>query len=157
MDKYILSKTEIDTLPGTDKTHFLNSNARRNNKSLGDLTGLENIGFHLIEVKPGDWSTETHVHHFEEECVYILEGQADARIGSQTFHVGAGDFIGYRAGGEPHTLRNTGNAVLKCLVVGQRLEHDVCDYPDLGKRLYRNKGSRWNLVDQKDIVEPDRG
>ena len=47
--------------------------------------------------------------------------------------------------------------ILRFIVVGQRLEHDVADYPRLGKRLFRNRGRRWNLVDIDAIVEPDRG
>lgn len=157
MDKYILTKEEIDQYEGVDKTHFLNPNARRINKSLGDLTGLKNIGFHLIEVEPGCDTTEPHAHFYEEECVYILEGQAEATIGGQTIFVKAGDFIGYRAGGAWHGIRNTGNTVLKCIVVGQRLDHDVADYPLKKKRIYRNKGLKWNLVDHENIAEPVAG
>ncbi len=95
------------------------------------------FGFHIIEILPDHESTETHVHYHEDECVYILEGEADAIIGNETHKVKAGDFIGYRAGGEPHNLRNTGTEVLKCIVVGQRLDHDVADYTNLDKRIYR--------------------
>lgn len=70
--------------------------------------------------------------------------------------VTAGDFLGYRAGGEAHSLKYIGTGVLKCIVVGQRLEYDVADYPLLRKRLYRSRGRRWNLVDFDAIVEPDR-
>ncbi len=157
MDKYIISKQEISELPGTDKTHFLNPNAKRVNKSLGDLTGLQNIGFHIIEVEPGHESTEFHKHHYEEECVYILEGEAESLIGDNRSAVKAGDFIGYRAGGEAHKLTNTGTATLKCIVVGQRLPHDVGEYPDKGKRLYRNAGQPWNMVDISAIEEPGGG
>ncbi len=154
MQKYLLSKEEIDALPGTEKTHFLNDNARRLNKSLGDLTGLNAIGFHLIEVQPGCESTEYHMHHFEEECVYILEGEGESLIGDTTTVVKAGDFIGYRAGGHAHKLTNTGSGVLKCIVVGQRLDNDVGDYPHKHQRIYRNKGLPWDLVDHSDIKEP---
>lgn len=153
MDGYLLRKSAIESLEGTDKTHFLNDNARRINKSLGDLTGLTGLGFHLIEVQPGCESTELHMHHYEDECVYILEGEADAVIGDQRFRVGAGDFLGYRAGGLAHTLVNTGQGVLKCIVAGQRLDHDVGDYPDRGKRLYRNRGMGWNLVDLESVTD----
>lgn len=157
MDKYLISKEEIEDFPGIPKTHFLNERARRTNKSLGDLTGLSGFGFHIIEVAPGDLSTEFHRHHHEEECVYILEGVAEARIGDERFSVKAGDFIGYRAGGLAHCLENTGDSVLKCIVVGQRLEHDVGDYPDLNKRIYRNSDMPWNLVDLDQITEPKAG
>ena len=155
--KYLISKSEIDNLEGLHKQHFLNPNARRINKSLGDLTGLNAIGFHIIEIEPGYESTELHYHYFEEECVYILHGVADAVIGDQVYRVEAGDFLGYRAGGDPHKLINTGTENLKCIVVGQRLDHDVADYPNSGKRLFRDKGLPWNLVDMKAISHPDAG
>ncbi len=144
-------------MQGLDKIHFLNPNARRRNKSLGDLTGLSAIGFHIIEVQPGHDSTEQHVHFHEEECLYVLEGEAQATIGDETHVIRAGDFVGYRAGGAAHKLTNTGSAVLRCIVVGQRLEHDVADYTELGKRLFRNSGLAWNLVDISNIAEPVAG
>lgn len=157
MDGYIISKQEISEFPGTDKTHFLNPNAQRINKSLGDLTGLQNIGFHIIEVEPGHESTEFHKHFYEEECVYILEGEAESLIGQSKSAVKAGDFIGYRAGGEAHKLTNIGTSTLKCIVVGQRLPHDVGEYPEKGKRLYRNAGQPWNMVNITGIEEPGGG
>ncbi|TQV87190.1 cupin domain-containing protein [Aliikangiella coralliicola] len=157
MEKYLITKNEIEAIDGLKKTHFLNSNARRKNKSLGDLVGLANIGFHIIEIEPGFESTELHKHYHEEECVYILEGIATATIGNEDHTVAAGDFIGYRAGGEAHKLKNIGDSILRCIVVGQRLEHDVADYPKLNKRLYRNKGLKWNLVDINNIDEPIAG
>lgn len=157
MDKYLVTKEEIEQYDGVSKTHFLNKNAKRVNKSLGDLTGLTGFGFHIIEVQPGHTSTELHKHYHEDECIYILEGTAEAQIGGDTFPVKAGDFIGYRAGGEAHALLNNSDSPLKCIVVGQRLDHDVGDYPNLGKRIYRQKGLPWNLVDINDIKEPKAG
>lgn len=157
MDKYLLTADEIAQYPGVDKTHFLNSNARRINKSLGDLTGLTGFGFHLIEIPPGSESTEYHKHYHEDECVYVLSGCAEAHIGDQSYLVKAGDFIGYRAGGEAHSMKNVGDEVLRCIVVGQRLSHDVGDYPKLNKRIYRNQSVGWNLVDLDAIETPNAG
>jgi uncharacterized cupin superfamily protein len=97
------------------------------------------------------------LHYHEDECIYILQGEAEATIGNDQYPVKAGDFIGYRAGGEPHQLRNTGNSLLKCIVVGQRLEHDVSDYPNLKKRIYRNNGLKCNVVDLEAINELGAG
>jgi len=157
MDKYLISRQEIDELQGLEKTHFLNSNAVRTNKSLGDLTGLTALGFHIIEVAPGHQTTELHKHYHEEECVYILAGTGLATVGEQSFEVKAGDFLGYRAGGEAHTLVNNANSILRCIVVGQRLAQDVADYPRLNKRLYRNKGISSDLVDMSGITHPQVG
>ncbi|MEM9220126.1 MAG: cupin domain-containing protein [Cyanobacteria bacterium P01_F01_bin.150] len=157
MERYIITKSEIEAYGGVQKTHFLNKNARRVNKSLGDLTGLSGLGFHIIEVQPGCESTELHVHYEEDECVYILAGIAEATIGEEIHLVEAGDFIGYRAGGKAHTLKNCGQGVLRCIVVGQRLPSDVGDYPRLGKRLYRRQGRPWELVDLQHIENPTAG
>lgn len=154
---YLVTREEIEAMNGLRKTHFLNDNAQRVNKSLGDLTGLTGLGFHIIEVEPGRDTTEFHAHLFEDECVYVLEGTATARIGDSSVAIKAGDFLGYRKGGLAHTITNTGGGVLRCIVVGERLAHDVADYPDLKKRIYRNAGLPWNLVDHDAITEPTGG
>lgn len=48
-----------------------------------------------------------------------------------------------------------GQAPPVCLVIGQRLVQDVSDYPEAGKRLYRNS-SRRNLADLENIEAIDR-
>ena len=153
-DTYILNRAVIDALPGTLRTHFLNDKARRIEKSLGEQTGMEEIGFALIEVAPGDESTEHHKHYHEEECLYVIEGTGTARIGSESFPIGRGDFIGCRKGGLAHSLKNTGDVPLRCIAVSQRKAHDVSDYPRRGKRLYRNEKLTWNLVDLAVIDRP---
>ena len=159
MDKetYIVTKAEIDAMSGTAKTHFLNPNAQRINKSLGDRTGITDFGFHLIEVPSGKESTEYHVHSHEDECVYVLSGQGEVLIGEAWTPVSAGDFIGYRAGGQAHTMKNTGSSVLKCIVVGTRSPYDVGDYPHQKKRLYRRAGQPADLVDYENIQHPTVG
>ncbi len=43
-------------------------------------------------------------------------------------------------------VNNDGEEDLELLVMGQRLEQDVADYPDRGKRIYRHADG-WDLVD----------
>ncbi len=157
MTRYIIKKSEIESMDGLAKQHFLNPRAQRINKSLGDLTGLKGIGFHIIEIPAGKESTEFHVHYHEDECVYVLSGVGKATIGENQYDIAEGDFIGYRAGGLAHTIMNTGESILKCIVVGQRLKHDIADYPALGKRIYRNANRPWDLVDLENITHPDAG
>lgn len=153
-DTYILKANEINAMEGVRKVHFANPNAVRTNKSLGDATGLTGLGVHLIEVAPGHETTECHVHYVEDEGVYVLSGHATATIGDQDHAIGPGDFIGYRKGGLAHTIVNTGNEVLRCLVVGQRLDHDVADYTRQNRRIYRNAGLPWSVVDIDAITVP---
>lgn len=153
-ETYLVSAADIDATEGLTKTHFLNTNAKRTNKSLGDLAGLTGFGFHIISVEPGCETTEYHLHHHEDECVYVLDGEATALIGEEEYAIGPGDFIGYRKGGLAHTIRNTGNRTLRCIVVGERLDHDVGDYPHRKMRIYRNAGLPWSVVDHDAITEP---
>ncbi|HHH36474.1 MAG TPA: cupin domain-containing protein [Gammaproteobacteria bacterium] len=152
----ILKAKDIEEMEGERRIHFLNPNADRQRKSLGDAVGLNNIGIHLIQVEPGKDTTEYHRHYHEEECMYVLSGSGTLLVGDEKFHIGKGDFIGFPAGGPAHALSNTGQETLVCLVMGQRLEHDVADYPHQGKRLYRNSG-KWDLVDLEHIETMTRG
>ncbi|MEH6629363.1 MAG: cupin domain-containing protein [Halopseudomonas aestusnigri] len=151
MDKYLIKKAEIDGMEARTADHFLNPNAQRTGKSLGDLTGLTGFGFHIVEVAPGKDSTEFHVHSHEEECLYILSGRGLAFIGDEKHEVSSGDFIGYRTGGKAHSLTNIGDEALKYIVVGQRCDFDICDYPKLNKRIYCTKEPAFDLVDIADI------
>ena len=150
-----LSAKDIDAMEGVRKVHFLNPQAIRINKSLGDTVGLKNLGVHMISVEPGHCSTEYHVHHYEEECIYVLFGTGTAVLGEQQQKIGPGDFIGCPVNGVAHEMVNDGEEPLVCLVIGQRLEQDVADYPRLEKRLYRNSGE-WSLVDHAHIEQIKR-
>ncbi|WP_341367913.1 cupin domain-containing protein [Yoonia sp. BS5-3] len=152
-DRYLIKADEIAQLEGTAKEHFLNPNAQCVNKSLGDLTGLTGFGFHIMELAPGRDSTEPHFHYREDECLYVLSGEGIATVGEDSFKVSAGDFLGYRKGGLPHSLTNTGPDTMRCIVVGGREDTDIVDYPNRGKRMFRTKGLDWNVVDQADIKD----
>lgn len=145
-----LSATNIAAMEAVRRVHNLNPAAIRSDKSLGDETGLRNIGIHLITIAPGDKSTEFHSHKYEEEAIYVLSGHGTEIMGDTKQKVGPGDFIGFPAGGLAHETVNDGAEPLVCLVIGQRLVQDVIDYPRMGKRLYRNSGQR-DMVDMGNI------
>ncbi len=151
--KYLLTASDIKQMPADEITHFLNPNATRLNKSLGDAVGMKNMGFHLITVEPGKESTEYHKHHYEDEAVYVLSGNATLIIEGDSYTISQGDFIGLPCNKVAHTIINDSDETLECLVVGQRLAQDVADYPNQAKRLYRNSGSM-NLVDFKSVQLP---
>lgn len=153
--KLLLKAAEIEAMTGERKVHFLNPNAVRINKSLGDAVGLNHIGVHMIYVDPGRDTTEYHKHLYEEECVYVLSGKGTLRIEDDVYPFEQGDFVGLPRNTAAHNITNDGDETLICLVMGQRLEQDVGDYPDKGKRLYRNSGE-WNLVDMQDIGNPKK-
>ena len=149
----ILTSQQIEEMEGEQRIHFLNPNAHRIRKSIGDAVGLSKIGVHIVYIEPGKDSTEYHKHYNEEECIYVLSGKGTLRIEDEEFPFGKGDFVGFPAGIATHDLKNTGNEILVILVMGQRLDQDVADYPNKKKRLYRNNG-QWDLVDFENISDP---
>ena len=157
--KQILTRTKIAKMSGHENTHFLNPRSKRVTKPLGDLGGLQHLGFYLITLPVGSVASEFHRHVCAEECVYIIAGNgADragpGRAGPDMFEVEASDFIAYAADGEAHDLRNTGSLPMTCIVVGQRLDCDVIDYPEQNKRLDRFAGKAWDLVDIAAVSHP---
>jgi uncharacterized cupin superfamily protein len=149
----LLKAADIEAMEAVVSPHPLNPNALRLRKSLGDATGLTELGVHRIELMPGRDSSEYHWHHYEEECVYVLAGHGQALIDEQAHAVGPGDFLGFARNGPAHVITNTGDAPLLLLVAGQRLAQDICDYPHRRKRLYVH-GEQCDLVDF-DAIEPD--
>jgi len=149
----LIKAEDIEKMKGDEKVHFLNPNAVRINKSLGDVVGLKNLGFHIIYVEPGKDTTEYHKHYYEEECIYVLSGRGTLVIESDSYVFEKGDFVGFPVDTAAHSLVNDGNETLVCLVVGQRLEQDVGDYPNKAKRIYRNSGV-WDLVDLDNVTDP---
>ncbi|RQV08257.1 cupin domain-containing protein [Burkholderia cenocepacia] len=132
----LLKAADIAQMEPSREVHSLNPNAVRLKRQLSDLTGLTQFGVHLLTLMPGHESAEYHRHLYEEEFVYVLSGTGTVTIGEHASEIGPGDFLGFPRGGEAHTVQNTGDAPLQLLVCGQRLEHDVCEYPRVGKRLY---------------------
>ncbi|MEM5450770.1 MULTISPECIES: cupin domain-containing protein [Paraburkholderia] len=132
----LLKAADIEAMTPQRSVHPLNEKAIRLKKSLGDITGITQFGFHLVTLMPGHESAEYHRHLYEEECVYVLSGAGEAAIDGQVYEIGAGDFLGFAREGAAHNLSNTGGIPLVLIIAGQRLEHDVCDYPRKRKRLY---------------------
>jgi uncharacterized cupin superfamily protein len=128
--KQLVTRTEITKMACQYNQHFLNRDARHLQKPLGDIAGLTKLGCHLIEMPIGLATCTFHQHLCDKECIYIFEGTGTAHIGATVLQVEAGDFIVYPAGGEAHDLRNTGSSILKCIIVGQRLDFDIVDYPE---------------------------
>jgi uncharacterized cupin superfamily protein len=82
--------------------------------------------------------------------VYVLSGKGTLTMGGDQYLIAPGDFVGFPCHAVAHSISNDGTETLECLVIGQRLDQDVADYPNQHKRLYRNHGE-WNLVDMGDI------
>jgi uncharacterized cupin superfamily protein len=86
--------------------------------SLGRAAGSVSVGVSRIELPAGGWSTPAHVHHRNEEIFYVLAGSGLSWQDGQTFEIGPGDCVVYRAGEAAHTAYAVGD--LDVLAFGPR-------------------------------------
>ena len=64
--------------------------AGREKRRLGDAFGLTQFGVNLLRLPPGQWSSQRHWHHGEDELVYVLDGEVTlvTDAGEQTLRPG---------------------------------------------------------------------
>jgi len=79
---------------------------------LSDLGGLKRTGASLVRIVPGKESFAYHLHHREEEWLYILSGKGIAEVNGEEHEVKAGDFLAFPTPSVAHHLRNTFDTVL---------------------------------------------
>ncbi|MDA0978340.1 MAG: cupin domain-containing protein [Proteobacteria bacterium] len=138
----LLTRDMIEKMDEAVHVHQFNDQAIRHTRSIGDALGLSRIGVHLVRVEPGHDTTRFHFHHCDEEFVYILSGQGEARIGDETVAVTGGDFMAFPANSPAHSMRNTSTEDLVYLMGGSREAIDICDYPEINRRMYREHGRK---------------
>jgi uncharacterized cupin superfamily protein len=101
------------------------------------------VGVAIEELAPGKQSSPAHYHIFEEEHVYILEGALSVRIGADTHHMKAGDYVCFPAGQKAgHCLINNSGATCRYVIVGENNPNEVSVYTDTNKVLVRALGRR---------------
>jgi uncharacterized cupin superfamily protein len=118
-------------------SHPLNPKSEVHMRSLGDAVGLERLGVHLMRIAPGKESFVFHMHHTEEEFIYVLSGRGIAEIGDEEHEVGPGDFMGFPTPSVGHHLKNPFTEDLVYLAGGERRVAEIADFPRIDKRLVR--------------------
>lgn len=130
--------------------HPLNERSEIWIRPISRIAGLERTGVNWTRVPAGKEAFVHHAHHREEEWVYVLAGRGIAEIGDDEHEIGPGDFLGYRAPGVSHHLRNPFDEDLICLMGGEACPVEIADFPRHGKRLVRDESSFY-LVDVADL------
>ena len=90
------------------------------------LTGAQNGGaYYLCEAEFGPESgSPLHIHHYEDEVIYVLDGAIDIRLDNEKLHVPTGGIV-HLPKKIPHSLHNPLKTILKitvCAIPGG-LEH----------------------------------
>jgi uncharacterized cupin superfamily protein len=102
-------------------------------RRLGLAAGGEKLGCSLYELPPGKAAFPFHAHLSNEEAVYVLQGEGVLRLGDGAHAIKSGDYMTFRAGGEPHQIVNQSSAPLRFLAVSTMTYPEVATYPESQK------------------------
>jgi len=117
--------------------HPQNPGAEVHLTALSRPAGLRRVAVLVARLPAGRESFVQHVHLRDEEWLYVLSGRGLAEVGDGIHDLGPGDFLGFPAGGPPHTTRASPGEDLVCLMGGDawsRATIDIVDFPRLGLR-----------------------
>jgi uncharacterized cupin superfamily protein len=114
---------------------------------VSDAGGLSQYGAYVQTLHPGARSSNNHWHENEDEFLYVLAGEVTVTEQGQAEVLTPGDAACWPAGvPRAHHVSNRSNEPCSYLIVGTRVERDVCHYPDTGRTLH-TVGKDWQLRD----------
>jgi uncharacterized cupin superfamily protein len=108
-------------------------------QALRNAAGLKNFGVNLVTLSPGSCSALRHWHTQQDECIYIIEGEATLVTDTGTQILTPGMMAGFPAGEEDgHQLVNHSHEMVVYLEIGdhlrcgfaERTPNDEVYYPD---------------------------
>ena len=81
------------------------------------LTGAQNRGaYYLCEAEfAPERGSPLHIHHYEDEVIYVLEGAIDIRLDNEKLHAPTGGLV-HLPKNVPHALYNPLKTPLKIMV-----------------------------------------
>lgn len=124
-----LSEVPLEQMKGPDESPFGGVRQRA-----GAAIGAKKLGYSVFTVPAGKAAFPFHLHHTNEEMIYILEGEATLRLGKEEIAVSLGTFIACPPGQDyPHQLINSSKKELRYLVVSTMAYPDISEYPDSQK------------------------
>lgn len=105
-------------------------------QSLGDAGGLTQFGVRMMIMQPGSLSSLRHWHVTEDEFVMVTKGELVLVQDEGEITVRPGDCAAFPAGDtNGHHLINRTDTEAQFLVVGTRVNQDVCTYSDVDLRV----------------------
>ncbi len=101
---------------------------------VGTAIGAKKLGYSFFSVPPGKTAFPFHLHHANEEMIYVVEGEGTLRLGKDETKITAGTFVAFPTGADhPHQLINTSARDLRYLCVSTMEYPDITEYPDSKK------------------------
>ena len=135
--KHIMNISEVEfknsPVPMPDKVKEKYEGAQMG--QIGMVLESRKLGYNIIVVPAGKRAFPFHNHHVNEEMFFVLEGEGEVRIGSETSPIKKGDFICCPAGGKElaHQIVNTSQSELRYLAVSSKQSPEIAEYPDSAK------------------------
>ena len=110
-----------------------------------DTGGLTHYGAYVETLQPGETSSERHWHEREDEFLYVLAGEVTVIEDHAEATLRPEDAACWPAGVPvAHTVTNRAGTPCTYLIVGTRVTHDACHYPESGQVLY-TEGEQWRI------------
>jgi uncharacterized cupin superfamily protein len=151
---HLLRHKEISDRQSTF-SHPWNPKSEITGTHLSGVTGLERTGVSLVRLSAGKESFAYHLHHREEEWIYILSGRGLAKVDGEEYEMHPGDFIAFPTPSVPHLMANPDKDDLVYLMGGEHRQFEVADFPTLDKRMIR-RGSEIDVYKLSDGVPFDK-
>lgn len=111
-----------------------------------DAGGLTQYGTYVYTLQPGSRSTERHWHEQEDEFLYALTDNVTVVENDGEHLLRTGDAACWPANvPNAHYVVNRSDVPCSYIIVGTRVTHDICHYPDKGQILH-TEGDTWRIV-----------
>ena len=112
-----------------------------------EVGGISQFGAYVQTLHPGARSSNNHWHENEDEFLYVLSGEVTVTEGAEVQVLHAGDSACWPAGvPNAHHVSNRSSEPCSYVIVGTRVNQDVCHYPDTGRTLHTD-GTAWRLLE----------
>jgi len=112
----------------------------RAKRSLTAALGLTQFGVNVTELAPGASSALRHWHTYEDEFIYVLEGEPTLITNEGEQLLKPGQCAGFPAGAaNGHHLVNRSSKLVRFIEVGTRDDRDEANYPDIDLRCSPNR------------------
>ncbi|HEY6334719.1 MAG TPA: cupin domain-containing protein [Alphaproteobacteria bacterium] len=125
---------------------FRRAIASRRKRRIGDAVGVAQFGVNLVDLGPGDMSSQRHWHEVEDEFIYVLEGELTLVTDEGEQILTTGLCAGFPAGkASGHHMINRSAKPARYLEVGTRVKDDVVHYSDIDLHLkVVNDAEHWS-------------
>ncbi|EDP66401.1 hypothetical protein BAL199_25679 [alpha proteobacterium BAL199] len=115
---------------------FAGPSAERVKRRLGDHGGLKNFGVNHVTLPPRSESSVRHWHTREDEFVMVLTGTVTLVTDAGEQVLSPGMCAAFPAGrSDGHALLNRTDTEATYLEVGDRIDGDEVDYPDVDMQV----------------------